>query len=184
MNRFLLLLALVPALTMADVYRWVDADGTVHFTDTPREGAERVHVPPPQTYTAPKLPPVTPRVEEPEPPVEYTRFELIAPEPDATIRDNTGALTASFALDPKLKANKGHRLVVLLDGKSVQKSKSVTVNLDNVERGEHSLQGQVVDGRGKVLMSSQAITVYMHRQSALSPTRPQPAPPPATPKAK
>ena len=36
------LLLAVPA--GAEVWRWVDADGVVHFSDTPREGAVQVDV--------------------------------------------------------------------------------------------------------------------------------------------
>lgn len=46
--RFLLCLCmgLVPALASADIYRWSDADGKVHFSETPPAGAQRVEVKP------------------------------------------------------------------------------------------------------------------------------------------
>lgn len=173
-----LLLALLPALAPAAVYKWTDANGTVHFSDTPREGAEEVHVAPPQTYTPAQLPPITPQPEPPPAPVAYTRFELTAPANEATLRDNTGDITVTFALEPALKVGRGHKLIVLLDGQAQPAAKANTVILKNVERGTHSLQGQIVDGRGEVLMASQSVTVYLFRQSVMAPNRARPPAPP------
>ena len=172
-----LVLSGVPLLASAAIYKWVDADGTVHFSDTPREGAEEVHVAPPQTYSAPRFAPITPRPAEPEAPAAYERFELLAPADDAALRENTGAITLSFAVDPPLKTGAGHRLVVLLDGKPVSESKSATLTLENVDRGTHSLQGQIVDARGTVLISSPSIMVHLLRHSILNPPAAAPSPP-------
>src|SRR5271154_797219 len=43
----------------ATVYRWVDADGVVHFSDQPHQGATEIQVQEPQTYSAPKAAPGT-----------------------------------------------------------------------------------------------------------------------------
>ena len=174
---FLVVIVLLPGLASADVYKWTDADGTVHFTDTPREGAEKVHVAPPQTYTPAPLPPITPRPEAPPPAVAYTRFELTSPAPEATLRDNTGDITVNFALEPALKVGHGHKLAVLLDGQAQPPVKANTVIVKNVPRGTHSLQGQILDSRGEVIMASQSITVHLFRQSILAPNRARPSPP-------
>lgn len=46
--RFLLCLCagLMPLLASADIYRWTDAQGKVHFSETPPAGAQRVEVKP------------------------------------------------------------------------------------------------------------------------------------------
>lgn len=174
---FLLFIVLLPGLASAAVYKWTDADGMVHFTDTPREGAEEVYVAPAQTYTPAPLPPITPRPETPPPPVAYTRFELTSPAQEATLRDNTGDITVNFVMEPALKVGRGHKLVVLLDGQAQPPVKANTVVVKNVPRGTHSLQGQILDSRGEVLMASQSITVYLFRQSILAPNRARPSPP-------
>ncbi|MBH9378280.1 DUF4124 domain-containing protein [Pseudomonas aeruginosa] len=38
--------ALMPVLAQADIYRWTDAQGKVHFSATPPAGAQRVEVRP------------------------------------------------------------------------------------------------------------------------------------------
>lgn len=46
MRVLLLLLALTPALATAEIYRWTDAQGQVHFGQRPAAGAERIEVRP------------------------------------------------------------------------------------------------------------------------------------------
>ncbi|MFP5507420.1 MAG: hypothetical protein ACLGH6_14580, partial [Gammaproteobacteria bacterium] len=108
-----------------------------------------------------------------------TRFELTSPADDGTIRDNTGAITVSFAIEPELKTELGHRLVVLLDGQPQAPVQAASVTLDNVDRGAHSLQGRIVDANGKVVISTPSIQVHLHRQSVQMPLRKPSPPPPA-----
>ena len=50
----LLLFSLLTGLSaFAEVFRWVDEDGVVHFSDRPHEGAETVELPKAQTFPAP-----------------------------------------------------------------------------------------------------------------------------------
>lgn len=169
-------LIMVPALASAGVYKWVDANGAVHFSDVPQEGAEEVHIAPPQTYSAPSLPPITPRSEVLEAPAEYSEFSLAIPEPDANIWGDVGVVDVSFTSEPSLQIERGHKLVVLVDGQPRPAVTTSSVTLENVERGSHQLQGQIVDSLGKVIIASQSITVHVHRQSALLSKPKQPAP--------
>ena len=181
MHRLILavLLGFLPAFVSAGVYKWVDADGAVHFSDVPQQGAEEVHIAPPQTYQAPSLPPITPRPEAVAEPAAYARFALVTPAADESIWDNTGKLVVTFAAEPPLQTELGHRLVVLLDGQAqVALQQDTSVTLENVDRGSHTVQGQIIDVRGDVLMSSETISVHMHRQSVLAPNRAQPTPKP------
>lgn len=173
----LLMLAVLPVVAAAGVYKWVDADGNVHFSDTPQPGAEEVHVPPPQTYTPAPLPAITPPPEPPPTPADYSRFELTAPAPDANLWDNTGALAVGFAVEPPLKTARGHKLEILVDGAVRATVADTAATLQNLERGTHSLQGRIVDGAGKPLISTSPVTVHLHRQSVLLPNRARPKPP-------
>ncbi len=46
MRLLLCCLLLVPALAGAEIYRWTDAQGQVHFSEKPQPGAEQVSVKP------------------------------------------------------------------------------------------------------------------------------------------
>lgn len=169
-------LALLPALAFAGVYKWIDDDGTVHYSDTPQPGSEEVHVPPPQTYSPSPLPVFTPTPETRDAPAQYSRLEMTAPAHDASIWENTGSIAIGFAMEPPLKSGRGHRLEVLVDGQVRATATGADVIVENVERGSHSLQGRIVNAAGEVLISSAPVTVHVHRQSVLLPNRARPQP--------
>ena len=53
-SRLLLVLGLLVSLaaTATEIYRWIDADGNVVFSDTPIEGAEKIEIAPLPTLPA------------------------------------------------------------------------------------------------------------------------------------
>lgn len=46
MRQLWLVILLLPSLALAEVYRWTDASGRVHFAETPQAGAVQVEVKP------------------------------------------------------------------------------------------------------------------------------------------
>lgn len=176
---FILLLSLVPTLLSAGVvYKYLDKNGNVVYTDQPRPGAERVDLPEPSTYTPPKLPPITPTVDKAkdEAGAAYKSLTISSPKNDETIWDNTGNVTVVYSLEPKLKSKSGHRMVVLVDGQALDPLKDTKVQLENVERGTHNLQARIIDADGDLLIESGQTAVHLHRQSVNFPNRAQPAP--------
>jgi hypothetical protein len=153
----------------AEIYKWVDGSGIVHFSDKPQSGAETITLPPTQTYSPPKAAnPVTPQQEqENSAPIDqqsvstYTKVMIIQPQDQETLRSNQGLLTVVTRVEPDLE--KTDRLQVLYDGNLVGKpQKELSFSLNNVYRGAHTLQVQVVSEDGHILGASSPITVYMH----------------------
>lgn len=175
---FVFLAFLAPALLSAGVvYKYVDSDGNVIYTDQPRPGAERVKLPEPSTYSPPKLPPATPPAAEKDEAQDiYTSLAISSPGNDETIWDNTGNITVTYSLKPALKSKRGHRMVVLVDGQALEPLKDTRVLLENVDRGTHHLKARIIDADGAVLIESGETTVHLHRQSVNFPNRAQPAP--------
>ncbi|SHI21272.1 DUF4124 domain-containing protein [Ferrimonas marina] len=172
-----LFLLMITLPLSASVYKWTDEHGQVHYSDKPREGAEQVEVDPSKISTV-ELPAPRPVVAQAEP--ESTqpdyRIALLDPQDEATIRDNNGQLDLQIQLEPDLQD--GHRVQLLLDGEVVRTlGGGGSYALDNLTRGEHQLQAQVIDKNGKVLASTASRTVYLHRHSRLF-TPPGPTPKP------
>ncbi|GAA5192636.1 DUF4124 domain-containing protein [Ferrimonas gelatinilytica] len=173
---FLISLLFIPLCGTAQIYKWVDENGQVHYSDKPQPGAESVALSEGSTISLPSPPPVTPKpVEESGP--EY-KIGIRSPSEEATVRDNNGQLGLDISLEPELAD--GHRVQLFLDGVQVRTlGGGGSFALDNLDRGEHQLQAKVVDKNGKVLASSPLRTVYLHRHSILIPAkRPQPKPTP------
>ena len=146
------------------VYKRVNPDGSVEYSDQPIEGADVMKVPKGSTFTMPEAPtsstkPAEKKPEEPK--VEYESLEITRPMNDEAIRSNEGKVTALARSVPGLDAN--HRFRWNMDGAPVQQVNAPELRLNNVNRGTHTLQVQIVDADGKVVMSSETITFHLLR---------------------
>ncbi len=164
----LLFCTLLGTAAFAQVYRVVDENGNVTFTDRPPPDAERVDVPTPNS--AP--PPATGIYNTPEP--EATDEEdkassyqvaITAPANETIIPRGPGNFSVSASVTPSLGG--GHLLQLLLDGQPRQEPQAGTSwALTNVFRGEHNITVAVVDKDGKQLASSEPVTVFVFRPSS------------------
>ena len=163
----LIVLSLFAWASQAAVYRWVDADGTVHFSDQPHAGAQEIMVEP-----LPTVPSVqAPRSKEvPAIRARYERFEVTKPAQGESIRANDGRVSVSLVL------SRGDRIDLALDGKPLPEvGSALSFNLSNLARGGHTVQASVVDAAGNSVISTPAVTFYVLRAIAA----PKPPPPPA-----
>jgi hypothetical protein len=167
----------------AAVYKSVDAQGNVVYTDDPEGNGEPVKLPPLSTVPPPKYltsPPAStlPGADSQAP--VYQQLAIAAPASDETLRDNTGDVTVKVALQPALDKAAGHRLQYFLDGQSQgEPATSDKALYPNVPRGAHTAEVAVVDPDGNELQRSPSVRFYLHRQSVnfpRGPSAPTPAP--------
>lgn len=177
---YLLILLLVASAAVADVYKWVDADGVVHFTDQALEGSERVQLRQPTVYSPPPLP----RPEKAEkrapapaasPKIEtYTSFSIEQPAEDETVIDNSGVVAVGLMLIPPLQ--EGHAITLEVDGKAVAgKFTSTQFTIDRLVRGTHTLKAAIVGGDGTVVTAAAPVRFHLRRASTQLRKEPRPA---------
>ncbi|QSX29908.1 DUF4124 domain-containing protein [Shewanella cyperi] len=177
MRIFTLTLLLLAGLCQAAVYKWVDKDGKVHYSDEPKGDAQLVE---PKENTQNQIsvrPPVdlSAGKQSPAAHIEY-QLSILSPEHEETIRNNDGNFSVRASIDPE--PPKGALWVLRLDGKVWQDpTTSPFFQLENIDRGEHSIQVQLITQNGKVLASSHTRTLFLHRATLLQ------APQPVQPKA-
>ena len=167
----------------AAIYKTTDAEGNVVFTDVPpKDDAKSVEIKQGNSYRPEVATPaaVAPAAEDEEdmaedtPTAGYDKIAITSPAHDEALRENTGNISVSVALDPALNTAAGHRLQVLVDGQIAGEAPSATVSLQNIDRGTHSLIAQVIDANNSVLASSSAVVVHLQRYSILNNPRKQP----------
>ena len=179
----LFLLALLVSQAPAEIYKWVDAQGNVHYSDEPQgPGAKRMRqLPGLSTYSPPPLPSKPPQQEMeeelsgdlPEPAPQpshpgYQVLKIVSPENEGTVRSSPGEVTLFVALSPVLR--EGDYFRVILDGKLLPEHHSSTViRLNNVDRGEHRVAVAVFSKDGKKLLQSDTHVFYLHRTIAKRP---------------
>jgi len=158
---------LTPAF--AEVYRSVDADGNVAYTDRPSPDAEKVWIDKVQTipagtdefkYTPPEKPDLG----------NYTELEIVNPENNHVFTGNTGEVTVSVTIQPALRDSDS--FIFYMDGQKKGDSRSNSFQMTNLDRGTHTVKVDVVNQDGKSLKSSATVSFTVKRTIG----RPRPAP--------
>ncbi len=172
MTRFLLLALLaLPLAVTAQIYRTVDENGNVVFTDTPPAdgtSGEEVELQPinttPPPEPRPDLAPREPEVAESEPDAVEYGVAITVPANETTIPMGPGNFSVSAVVRPALGAD--HSLQLYMDGTPWGDPQSVpSWALTNVFRGAHDITIAVVDGTGEHLSVSEPVRVYVLRPS-------------------
>lgn len=185
LNIFILLLFIIasPPLT-AEIYKGLDDEGGVTYSDKETPRSKKIPTPSPNTVQMPRAAPKQ-AVGDPDKTAGYSYFRIISPTDNTTIRSGQGTLSVSFAIEPALNTEQGHSISVLLDGRPVITSTTqLTVEMNNIDRGSHSLKARVRDKQGKSIISSNSIRFHLKRLSSQhsepSGTPPGPAQPDGT----
>jgi len=168
------------------VFRSVDAQGNVVFTDTPSQNAKPVDIQAPSSVEAM---PVAPRVEAPKAAPQdssafngYQAMVITQPENGAGLNNGAGDVDVSVSLVPPLRTDLGHGLTITMDGRPVlQNSARMNVALADVDRGEHVLEAFVVNASGQVVFQSAPVRFSLQRTSLFLPGRAGQVPPGAVP---
>ncbi|MGQ9658640.1 MAG: DUF4124 domain-containing protein [Thermochromatium sp.] len=155
MFRFaLILFGLVICLpSTAGVYRWVDAEGRVNFSDRQAPGAERLDrrlgaptAPTPATVAGPSSP-------DEVYPGPYTTLGILTPALDEILIETESGIPVSVQLDPALID--GHRLFVLLDGNALPvKGPYTQFRLTGLSAGSHRIQLQIRGADDRIVAQS------------------------------
>jgi hypothetical protein len=174
MKRLLpLLLLLVPLMTVADeegekIYRLVDEDGNVVYTDKPpSDDAEPVKLDPVTTVPAYRDDNTSRNregdTEQPSAPA-YGGLAITYPTPDEAIRHNGGQVPFELELQPAgIELAEGHRVEVVVDGSVKGSGRPPTVTAGTIDRGPHNAFARVVDAGGNTLTQSQPVNFFLLR---------------------
>ncbi|WP_299794981.1 DUF4124 domain-containing protein [uncultured Shewanella sp.] len=151
-------------VTQATVYKWVDKDGKVHYSDKPISNSEVVEFKSnTQNQIKVQLPKdLAPETKEEVTPATQYKMSILSPKEDETIRDNNGDITIMATITPDLKPK--HLLVLLMDDKVIGPPQETPIfSLKNIDRGEHSFVIKAVAQNGKQLASTPPRKIFLHR---------------------
>ncbi|KHA73858.1 hypothetical protein NZ35_07080 [Pseudomonas chlororaphis] len=147
---FLYILLLIALPAAAQIYKYTDANGHTVYSDHSPDGvqAQPVELPPlnrvePQAPSAPPAPEADNRE---RPRNAYDILELAGLPSEEALRANNGTFTVQVLIKPRLQSP--HQLRLVLDDVPYgQPSNVPSLQLVNVDRGEHRLAVQVIDGQ-------------------------------------
>jgi Domain of unknown function (DUF4124) len=171
-----------------ELWTWRDANGVVHFSDTPGPGATRVDLvvpgapsggataPAPATASAVAKPPAAPGT-------TYNRLEIWQPENGASFFEADATVSVRLRSDPAVA--EGHSLRLYLDGKLVEGAENtLDYTLASLERGAHSITATISDAQGNEKIRSQPVVFHLKQNTIIAPRavgpnlRPPPRPTP------
>ncbi len=165
-------LGLLCATALADngtttVYKWVDAQGVVHYSDQPHLNAQKLEVRGAQTFSALPAPSSSaPTQTQPSGPA-YDSCAISQPA-DQQMLMNVYSTTAVVQTSPQLRA--GDQIHLFVDGKQIHGSSSSFTF--PVFRGQHSVQAVIEDSTGQIVCETASVTFFVHQPSIQNPVNP------------
>jgi hypothetical protein len=158
----------------AVIYRWVDADGVVHYSDQASPGAEKI-------VTAGSSGPAAagarnatgPIAQSPPGPtggLNYSEFSITSPAPEQTFFGDD-VVPAHLNLNPSLRPNQA--ITWHLNGKQLDSPPdAVSFVLPRLDRGTYVLAATITDEQTSESQTSDSVTFFVRQPSALSPQSP------------
>lgn len=145
------------------LYKWVDKQGNVHYSDEPIKGGKEVKIPtlPTVKMKTPKFKPINTDIndqknDQNQSSSGYQTLELASPTNDGVIRNNASMITLTASIEPALKS--GHKLRFILDGRVVPNpNNQLTIEIDEAEYGVHTASVMVLDNNGQQIKSSSEV---------------------------
>lgn len=165
----LILLGLLAANgAFAQAYTWIDEDGVVHYSDLPHPGATRVDLATSKSRgpalatrsSASSSSPTDDAAAKEAGPFRYESLEVAAPAPEETLWNIEGLLNVTLALSPALQP--GHQVRMYFDG-AARTVRGTSFQVEEVYRGVHNIQAEVLDETGKLMIRSLPNRFYVQQ---------------------
>ena len=148
-----------PAGGNRKVYKTVDRNGRVSFSDQPSVKAREVEIDLPNRADPIKR--RAPRPATPQQKALYQQVYITMPKHEGLIANGLVPFTVSANVAPGLQP--GHQLQLSINGSVHSTSSSGSFQVESIQRGQHSMQVAVLNAEGQVLKQSEPITVYARR---------------------
>ncbi len=157
--------------SLAEIYKSVDKDGNVVYTDQAPHGGkktEKITLKPSNSVPAIETPAIKLSPDNPDKPFKYKTLRIVSPEHDSAIEHGPGNFSVTAKINPNLRNSDSIQLFI--DGEPYgQPGSSTSWALTNVFRGTHILQVKVLNARGKTLKKSKKSSIHVFRPSVAHP---------------
>jgi hypothetical protein len=159
------------AVQAAVIYKWVDPDGVVHYSDQASPGAEKIYTSSSTSAAgAATRPSGSPQAQQQSPQASglgYSEFAITAPTGDQTFFGDD-VVFVNLNLVPSLRGN--HGIIWHLNGKQLDAPPNpVAFALPHLDRGTYTIAATVTDQNTGEAQSSNSVTFFVRQPSALSP---------------
>ncbi|HKX60112.1 MAG TPA: DUF4124 domain-containing protein [Steroidobacteraceae bacterium] len=180
-------LALSLAAASQEIYRWVDKDGVVHYSDQPDSpNAVLIDVIEPNAYEAQDAAAAanarggdTGEAEDGAGEAPYASLSITSPAPDEVFFGADAVVNVSADLQGTLRPD--DKLVFFLNGNRTE-ANGLGTEYAGLARGSYVLRASVLDAADKPVITSPQVAFHVRQPSINSPQSPTAPPKPQPPK--
>ncbi len=180
------LLTIVVSPLTAQVYKIVDKDGNVTYTDKPPvDGTKPLDLPPLSVIETPDYG-KTARQEaeeavaaggEKEVPLRTMRnqfrdFAIISPLQEESVWHPEGPISIAWSSSNQLL--EGMTVQIFLDGQQQANTTAPMIPVNGLERGEHTVTATIKDARKRTIATAEPITFFIRQPGLYNTARPRP----------
>lgn len=157
--------ALYSSANATNVFITIDENGNRIFSDQPSKGAQKHKVREIQTVPAVKLPTAAAEKGNEQESSSYSSLTITNPASGSIIhRGMTGNFSVMASIVPALQ--EGDESILMINGRVVAQGQQLHWQLNNIERGEHSLTAAIRDRKSQeIKITSPAVSVVVQRAS-------------------
>jgi hypothetical protein len=142
------------------VYRWVDSQGQVHYSDKKpldKEELEASKLPALLEYKEQKTAP-TNNAQRSKKVTDYHSLTIYSPKKEVkrSLQQANEPLNISVSVSPGLRP--GDVIRITLDGRVVSKSSSRSVSIAQIVFGKHRIDAAVLNKRGRILKRAKPVS--------------------------
>ena len=158
------------AFSQGKIYKVVDKDGNVTFTDQrPSAGAEPMDLPPLSVIeTDIQVPAASATDPEPQPPTikdlkkQFRDFTITQPQPEQTFWGTENNVVVSWGTSQEISSDMSVTLFVDGERQKAPAVGSVSMTLD---RGEHQVYAELRDETGRRIITTDTVTFFVKQYS-------------------
>ena len=174
-------LAIMASPLIAQVYKTVDKDGNVTYTDQPPpDGSKPIKLAPISVIEAPIYEKASEAAKEgaegEEIPLRdlrriYRDFAIVSPRSEESVWHPDGPVAVAWSVGNPLQ--EGMQVTVYLDGKRQATTTDQIIPVSGLERGEHTVTAELKDAKNRKIATAAPITFFIQRPNIYT-NRPRP----------
>lgn len=165
------------AMSKTNVYKQINANGQVEYSDKPSEQSIEMVMPQIQVNATPASPPTTESkaadaaaasLELEKNKQEQMHIRISSPIEQQMFISAIREVPVTIMVEPKLSSSQ--KIKLLVDNQPFGEPQNTdTFVIKEIERGAHELKAMVLDEQGKILATSEPVTFHQQRQIVKKP---------------
>ncbi len=169
------LLAITVSGLMAQVYKIVDEDGNVTYTDrAPNDGTQPIELRPISVIEAPTYEKASRQDEEGAEKElslrdlrkNYRDFAIVSPTQEESVWHPEGPVTVAWST--KYQLREGMKVTLFVDGAQHAITSDRAIPVNGLERGEHTLRADLTDAKNRKVASANPVTFFIKQPNLYS----------------